>query len=76
ICKEPVCGWMSQDVVVGRRDRGECVGRNVSRARMWFEVGETGDCMVEVMCKKDRVWLEVGKTEDCMLEAMCTEPGC
>ena len=36
----------------GRRDRGECGGRNVSRARMWLEVGATEDSVVEVMCKE------------------------
>ena len=27
----------------GRRNRGQYVGRNISGARMWLEVGETGD---------------------------------
>ena len=66
MCKEPGCGWKyerqrtvwrwqcirSQDVVVGRRDRGLYDRRNVSGARMWLEVGETEDCMVEAMCKE------------------------
>ena len=42
----------SRDVAVGRRDRGQHVERNVSGARMWLEVGETEDCMVEAMCKE------------------------
>ena len=33
----------------GRRDRGLFGGRNVSRARMWLEVGETEDCVVQAM---------------------------
>ena len=41
----------SRDVAVGRRDRGQNGGRNVSGARMWLEVGETDDCVVEAMCK-------------------------
>ena len=36
---------------VGRRDRGQYGGRNVSGARMWLEVGETDDCMVGAMCQ-------------------------
>ena len=55
----------------GRRNRGEYCGRIVSGARMWLEVGETGDCMVDAS-----VWLVVGKTEDSMMDAMCKEPGC
>ena len=39
-------------MVVGRRDRRQYAGRNVSGARMWLEVGETEDCMVETMCKE------------------------
>ena len=35
----------------GRRDRGQYDVRNVSGARMWLEVGETEDCMVEAVCK-------------------------
>ena len=42
----------SQDVAGGRRNRGQYGGRNVSGARMWLEVGETRDCMVEAMCKE------------------------
>ena len=66
MCKKPGCGWRqekqrivwwrqcirSQDVVVGRRDRRQHVGRNVLGARMWLEVGETEDSMVEAMCKE------------------------
>ena len=33
----------------GRRDRGLYDGRNVSGARMWLEVVETEDSMVEAM---------------------------
>ena len=36
----------------GRRERGLYDGRNVSGARMWVEVGETEDCMVEAVCKE------------------------
>ena len=39
-------------MVVGRRNRREYVGRNVSVARMWLEVGETEDCMVDAMHKE------------------------
>ena len=35
----------------GRGDRGLYDGRIVSGARMWLEVGETGDCMVDAMYK-------------------------
>ena len=35
-----------------RKDRGLYGGRNVSGARMWLEVGETEDCMVQAMCKE------------------------
>ena len=35
----------------GRRDRGLHDGRNVSGARMWMEVGETEDCMMDAMYK-------------------------
>ena len=31
----------------GRRDRGPYGGRNVSAARMWLEVGEIEDSMVD-----------------------------
>ena len=31
------------------RDRGVYGGGNVSGARMWLEVGETEDCMVDAM---------------------------
>ena len=34
----------------GRKDRGLYDGRNVSGARMWLEVGETEDCLLEAMC--------------------------
>ena len=33
----------------GRRDRGLYDGRNVSGARVWLEVGKTGDCMMDAM---------------------------
>ena len=33
----------------GRSNRGQYDGRNVSGARMWQEVGETEDCMVDAM---------------------------
>ena len=36
----------------GRRNRGQYGGRNISEARMWLEVGETGDCMVDAMCRE------------------------
>ena len=36
-------------MVVGRRDRRQYVGRNVSGARMWLEVGDTEDCMVDAV---------------------------
>ena len=36
----------------GRSNRGEYRGRIVSRAMMWFEGGETGDCMVDAMYKE------------------------
>ena len=36
----------------GRRDIGLYDGRNVSGARMWLEVGETEDSMVEAVCKE------------------------
>ena len=39
----------SQDVAGGRRDRGHYDGHNVSGARMWLEVGEAEDCMVEAI---------------------------
>ena len=35
-----------------RRDRGLYDGRNVSRARMWLEVGTIENSMVEAMCKE------------------------
>ena len=36
----------------GRGDRGQYDGRNVSGVRMWLDVGETGDCVVDVMYKE------------------------
>ena len=33
----------------GRRNRGHYGGRNISGARMWLEVGETGDSMMDAM---------------------------
>ena len=32
-----------------RRDRGLYGGRNVSGVRMWLEVRETADCMMDAM---------------------------
>ena len=37
----------------GRKDRGLYDGRNVLGARMWLEVGETEDCMVDAVCKEE-----------------------
>ena len=37
-------------MAVGRRDRGQFGGRNVSGARMWLDLGETDDCLVESVC--------------------------
>ena len=36
----------------GREDRGLYDGRNVSGVRMWLEVGETDDIMVDAMYKE------------------------
>ena len=36
----------------GRRNRGQYGGCIVSGATMCLEVGETGDCMVDVMYKE------------------------
>ena len=36
-------------MALGRRDRRQYVGRNVSGARMWLEVGETEDSMLDAM---------------------------
>ena len=36
----------------GRRNRGQYGGRIVSGARMWLEVGETEDSMVDAMYKE------------------------
>ena len=36
----------------GRKERGLYDERNVQRARMWLEVGETGDCMMDAMCQE------------------------
>ena len=33
----------------GRKERGLYDERNVQRARMWLEVGETEDCMTDAM---------------------------
>ena len=38
-------------MAVGRRDRGQYGGRNVSGARMRLEVGEKEDSVAEAMCK-------------------------
>ena len=35
-----------------RGDRGLYDGRNVSGVRMWLEVGETGDYMMDAMCQE------------------------
>ena len=41
----------------GRGDRGQYGGRNVSGARMWLEVGETEDCMMDAMYQESGcVW--------------------
>ena len=34
-----------------RGDSGLYDGRNMSGARMWLEVGETGDCMMDAICQ-------------------------
>ena len=39
----------SQHVAGGRGYRGLFDGRNVSGVRMWLEVGETEDCMMDAM---------------------------
>ena len=39
----------NQDVAGGRGERGLCGGGNVSGARMWLEVAETDDIMVDAM---------------------------
>ena len=36
-------------MVGGRRDRGLYGGRDVKGARIWLEVGETEDCMMDAM---------------------------
>ena len=36
----------------GRGDRGQYGGRNESGARMWLQVRETGDGMVDAMCQE------------------------
>ena len=36
----------------GRRNRGQYDGCIVSGARMWLEVGETEDSMVDALCKE------------------------
>ena len=33
----------------GRRNRGQYGGRNISESRMWLEVGDTEDSMVDAM---------------------------
>ena len=40
---------MSQDVA---GDRGQYGGGSVQGARMWLEVGETEDSMVEAVCNE------------------------
>ena len=68
----------SQDVAGGTRVGETCVKSQdcmmdtmyqVSGVRMWLEVGDTEDSMVDAMYK------ELGKTDDCMMDAMCQEPG-
>ena len=63
VCKGQGCGWRkrrqmtvwctqclrSQDVAGGRGDRELYGGRNVSGARIWLEVGETEDSMVDAI---------------------------
>ena len=41
-----------QDAAGGRGDRGQCGGPSVSGARMWLEIGKTGDCMVDAKYKE------------------------
>ena len=36
-------------MVGGRGDRGLYGGRNVSGVRVWLDVGETEDCMMDTM---------------------------
>ena len=36
----------------GKGDRGQYGGRNVSGARMWLEVGDTEDSMLDAMYKE------------------------
>ena len=43
----------SKGAAGGRKDRGLYDGRNVSGSRMWLEVGETEDSMVEAMYKEE-----------------------
>ena len=47
VCKEQGCGWRK----VRQRTR-QYGGRNVSGARMWLQVRETGDCMMDAMCQE------------------------
>ena len=61
--QESGCGWRkekqrtvwwtkcakNQNVTGGRGDRGMYDGSNVSGVRMWLEVGETEDNMVDVL---------------------------
>ena len=42
----------SKGVAGGRKDRGLYAGRNVSGARMFLEVEEIGNCMVNAMYKE------------------------
>ena len=65
---------MSKGVAGGRKNRGLYDGRNVSGARMWLEVGETEDSIVDAI--RSKVWLEVGETKGCMVDAMYKEQGC
>ena len=42
----------SKGVAACRKNRGLHDGRNVSGARMWLEVGDTWDCMLDAMYKE------------------------
>ena len=44
----------SKGVAGGRGDRGMYDGRNVSGVRMWLEVGETEDNMVDSLYQEPR----------------------
>ena len=45
VCKEQGCGW--------RKGRQRTVWwTQCIRTRMWLEVRETGDCMMDAMCQE------------------------